>query len=183
MVKKINAFISLLCCLSLLGHFGTMSYSMLTGWYNFVICKRLAHTTALTVSIHVFLVLIIFFFLHDGSNFSRYWRENIRTIIQRSSGIVIILLVHAHVKNYGFIISGEPFMMVERIRICVMEVIFFTSIFAHVATSFVKAFITLGLISDDKKINTFEKIVNIVCVIGLLLIVVNMLRFVITFGV
>lgn len=183
MIKKLNSIVSLLCCVSLLGHFVTMTKSMMTGWYNLGVCKNLAHMTGLTVSIHVCLVLIIFFFIHDGSNLSLYGKENMKTIIQRASGLVIMLMVHFHVKNYGFIMSDEPFMMIERIRICVMEIVFFASIFAHLSTSFSKAFISLGLISDCKKINILDIVIRVFCAISMLIVTITMLRFVLAFGV
>lgn len=161
MVKKLNTVVSLVCGLSLLGHFLTMTYSMMTGWYDFNLCKKLAHTTAISVSVHVILVLIILFFLHDGSSYGAYKSRNIGTIVQRASGLLMIIFVHFHVTNYGFIMSHAAFQMDERIRICLMETIFFVSVFAHLASSFSKAFITLGILTDIKKVKILDKIIGI----------------------
>lgn len=182
MIKKANAIISLLCCLSLLGHFTTMTYSMLTGWYDYAICKNLAHLTAICVSIHVVLVFIIFFFLHDGSGSMRYAKDNIRTIAQRFSGLLIIILLHAHVKDYRFIMASAPFPMMERIRICIMEMLFFIAVFIHVSTSFSRIFISLGIVSDVKKIKAIDMSATVFCLVSMIVVIITMLRFVLNFG-
>ena len=41
-LKKINTICSWIIIVFLLGHLGTMCYSMLTGWYDYSICKGLA---------------------------------------------------------------------------------------------------------------------------------------------
>lgn len=134
MIKKFNAVISLLCSVCLLCHFGTMTYSMLTGWYNYNVCKTLAHLTAGFVGIHVILVMIIFFFLHDGSDLSRYRKENAKVIVQRISGLAMVALLHSHVKNYSFIMSGDPFLTEDKVRVIFLEVFFFCTVFLHLTT-------------------------------------------------
>lgn len=79
-MKKLNAIISWILSICLLAHLLTMGYSLLTRWYDFVICKTLAHATAYAAFAHVILCLIIFLFLHDGASLS-YPKKNIRTIL------------------------------------------------------------------------------------------------------
>lgn len=57
-LKKINTICSWIIIGFLLGHLGTMCYSMLTGWYDYSICKGLANGTAVVAAIHVMISLI-----------------------------------------------------------------------------------------------------------------------------
>lgn len=181
MVKKLNALVSLICCLCLFGHCGTMTYSMMTGWYSFAICKNLAHATAITVGVHVALVLVIFFFLQDQSNMSRYKKENGRVMAQRASGLIMIIVLHAHVKNYGFIMSGEPFLAGDKAKVIILEFIFFLSVFMHLSSSFSKAFVSLGLISSKKTLTIVDRVMQVLCIVLFLVVMVTMVRFVVGF--
>ena len=177
-LKKLNALVAWLAMLSLLGHMVTMTYSLLTGWYNFSICKGLAYCTAITVGAHVLIVLIIFFFQHDGASTS-YAKLNARTIEQRASALVVLLLLHAHVKSFGFIVAGAPVSLLTKILIIVTEVLFFTAIFSHVVTSFSRSLITLGLIRSDEAEARVTKIVSRTCTVMLVIICLALIRFVV----
>lgn len=182
MIKKANAAVSLLCCVTLLGHYGTMVYSLLTGWYSLSLCKNLAYANAAMVSVHVGLVLILFFFFHDSSNLSRYPKENKDALVQRISALVILLLLHAHVKNYGFIMSRDPLSLAERIRIIVMEVLFFEAVFSHVGTSVGKALVSLGLITRRETLQRVNKALHIGTILLNITASLSMIRFVVGFG-
>lgn len=62
-MKKVNAVTTWIVTICLILHLLIMSYSMLTGWYNFVLCKTLAYATAISISCHILFTLIIFFFI------------------------------------------------------------------------------------------------------------------------
>lgn len=180
MIKKLNAVVGLICILCLCGHFCTMAYSLATGWYDYNICKSLAWATGITVSIHVALVIIIFFFLHDGSRITEK-RKNARVIVQRVSGILMIVFLHFHVKDYGFIVAGDPLIVSEKVRIIIMEAIFFAAVFSHIATSFSSALLTLGAITKEKTYNRINIAVKIICGAGFVTIMILMIRFVSSF--
>lgn len=181
-VKKINAIVGFVAIICLIGHFGTMSYSLFTGWYDYVICKNLAHITAITVCIHIVLVALIFFFFHEGSNLLVSARENVRVILQRASGIVMVLLLHRHVVNYGFIASGESLTPMAKVILIVSEIIFFATVFTHVATSFSNLWITLGVLKTQQGLSRVNTIVYVVCAGCFIWIVFSMVRFVVSFG-
>lgn len=177
MIKKLNAIVGLICILCLCGHFGTMAYSLATGWYDYNICKSLAWATAITVSVHVVLVIIIFLFLHDGSKITQK-KMNARVIVQRVSGIVMIVFLFFHVKNYGFIVSGDPLIISEKIRIIIMEAIFFWAVFSHISSSFSSALLSLGAITREKTYNRINIAVKIICGACFITIMILMIRFV-----
>ena len=130
MIKKINSFCAGILTLFFLAHLGTMSYSMLTGWYNYNICKFLAHATAATIMVHLLLCLIVFFFLHDGATIRNYRARNARIMIQRISGIIVLLFIHTHVKAFGFIAEHMALESTPKIQILFTEIVFFGRLLA-----------------------------------------------------
>ena len=104
-LKKINAVLGLLIVLSLCGHAGTMGFSLWTGWYSFLLCKSLAKITISLLVLHVFCSLCLFFFVHDGAGL-KYSKCNVSTILQRISALLILGLLHIHMKAYAHMATG-----------------------------------------------------------------------------
>lgn len=181
-IKKTNSLFALISVLSICGHAGTMVYSLLTGWYDYNICKALAHTTAGAVTVHVALCLIIYFFIHEGSKISYAGRENAETIIQRVTGLLIILLVHRHIVNYGFIMSGEPFLAADRVKVLICELIYFASLFSHIAVSVQRLGVSFGVIRSKKAYSVIEKIIKPLCAALFILVAFALVRFVVMWG-
>lgn len=178
-MKKLNALCAWLSIAALLGHLGTMTYSLLTGWYDFALCKNLAYATAISVGAHVLVTLVIFFFLHDGTAPTRYLKHNMQTILQRASGLAMLLLLHAHVKSFGFIVAGEPLDFLTKAGLVATEALFFGAIFTHVATSLPKSLITLGLMRSDRAESRVRRVAGVVGMALFLLTCVALVRFVI----
>lgn len=162
-LKKLNTFFSWIIIGFLLGHLGTMSYSMLTGWYDYTICKRLAHATAIAAAIHVMISLVLVFFIHDGVNFSKYAKQNRRVLLQRASALVIIVLLHLHTKAFGFIAAGTELSAADKCFLLVTEFLFFGAIFVHLGVSFSRSLISMGLIRSDAVQKRVDCIWGIVC--------------------
>lgn len=179
MAKKINAVCSWLLMGCLLGHLTTMSYSMLTGWYDYFICKTLAHMTAGVFFLHVILSLCIVFFLHDGTSVSYYWRQNRKTMLQRAGGVAMICLVHSHVKNYGFIVSGTPLSPLSKAGMIAAELLFWGCLFTHTALSVSKSCISLGLIRTEKAERRIDRAAMLICAMLMLLAGFAMTRFIV----
>lgn len=176
-MKKINAVCSWMLTLVLLGHLGTMGFSMYTGWYNYDICKSLAHLTAAFFAVHVMLSLLIVCFFHDGAAFSYYAKSNKSLILQRITGLLMIALVHLHVKAFRFIVQGTRLSASEKVFIVVTEAIFFISILIHVSASFVKSLLVFGLIRTEKTEKTAARIVNIICTLMFLFAISALIYF------
>lgn len=178
-IKKINAVCSWIITGILLGHLGTMSYSMLTGWYDYTICKRLAYATAIVVAIHVLLSLLLVFFFHDGVNFSKYKKQNRQTIMQRASGLVIVALLHLHTKAFGFIASGMALSAADKCFLLVTEFLFFGAIFAHLGVSFSRSLISMGIIRSDTAQKRVDCLLGIFCVLLFVITMVALTKFVV----
>lgn len=176
--KKFNTICSWIIIGFLLGHLGTMCYSMLTGWYDVSICKGLAHQTAAAVAIHVMLSLILVFFFHDGADFSKYKKQNRRVILQRTSGLVIIALLHLHTKAFGFIVTGMALSSAEKCFLLITELLFFGAIFVHLGVSFSRSLISMGMIRSDAVQKRVDWLLGIFCGLLLVITMVALTRFV-----
>lgn len=180
-MKKLNAILGFLSIAVLLGHLGTMTYSMLTGWYSYNVCKTLAHVTAGVVFAHMLAVLYIVFFMHDGASFKNA-RLNVRVIVQRASAIVIVLLLHRHVKDFGFIAARTVPGGADKVMLIVTELLFFAALFSHLAVSFSRGLISLGLVTKEKTVRTIDMTIYIFFGILFAVAAFALIRFVVTYG-
>ncbi len=179
MLKKCNSICSWILTVCLFGHFLTMSYSMLTGWYDYSLCKMLARSTAAVTALHVMISLVIVFFFHDGSQLMKYPRHNIRTILQRASGLVIVCLLHMHVKAFQFIMSGTALSVSHKISLLATEILFFAAIFIHLGASFSRSLITMGLLSSDASEKKTDRVIITLCAVLMILTTFALTRYVI----
>lgn len=161
-LKKFNAILGLAIIAVVLCHAGTMTYSLITFWYDLAVCKSLAHTAAALMTAHILTSLCIFFFLHDGSSL-RYSRMNKRAVIQRATAVLMIILVHFHITAYSHIAAGAALSRSQAVISCLAECLYIVSVFLHISASFSKAFITLGLIHSSKAAKRLDIAVYTVC--------------------
>lgn len=175
-LKKINAVLGLLIVLSLCGHAGTMGFSLWTGWYSFLLCKSLAKITISLLVLHVFCSLCLFFFVHDGAGL-KYSKCNVSTILQRISALLILGLLHIHMRAYAHMATKTVLGTGQTAFFCVTEIMFFASVLTHVAVSVSKGFITLGLTTSVKAISVIDMISYIICALTMIAVSGGMLSF------
>lgn len=175
-LKKINAAMAFLVILSLCGHAGTMCFSLWTGWYNLLIAKTLAYITVTLLAFHVLCALILFFFVHDGANL-KYPKKNMATILQRASAIIMLALLYVHTISYSGAATGETLTVGQTIFYCLTELLFFASVMTHIAVSFSKGLITLGLVSSAETVHKIDIAAYIICALVMLAATGGMLHF------
>lgn len=178
-MKKINACITWVLTLLFYGHLLVMSYSMATGWYNYIICKTLARATGIAISIHAILSIIVVLFLHDGTKVGYYAKKNTKTMIQRITAIMILIFVHLHVKAFGFIVEEAALSVAEKVFILVTEYVFFGANFMHLTVSFSKSLITMGLLRSDAKEKLINKIMLVINVVLMCISVISLTLFIV----
>lgn len=161
-LKKINAVLGLSIIAALICHGGTMTYSLITYWYNYTICKFFAHAAVVLMILHALMSICIFFFLHDGSSIS-YSRLNTSTLIQRITAVLMIIFIHFHTTAYAHMATGESLSAGKTVFVLITEYIYIISVFLHTSVSFSKALITLGLISSAKTARRVDKAAYIIC--------------------
>lgn len=164
-LKKVNALAGLMTTLLLLCHTGTMTLSLYTGWYNYPVCKTFARLVFLFVSVHIICSLIILFFCHDGSETVLYKKANTRLILQRASAVLMMLLIHTHTKAYQHMATGTTLTTGQSLFFLIFEILFLFTVMLHVAMSFSKALITLGILSSSEKAEILDKIIMILCIL------------------
>ena len=147
-IKKWNARLSLLTLLLLLIHEGYQLYAYITFYYNPTLSKVTGFATAGCFALHAILSVISVFVLHDAKSVA-YKKLNIRTVLQRVSAVLILLLLPLHIFSFSLLKSsagGVGYVLVEA-----AQIIFYAMLSCHVALSFSNALITLGRLSDIKK--------------------------------
>ena len=175
-LKKFNAVLGFLVLLSLCGHAGTMGVSLWTGWYSFFLCKTFAKITVSLLVLHALCSLCLFFFVHDGAELA-YPKYNASTILQRVSALLVLVLLHIHMKAYAHMATGTALSAGQTAFFCVTELLFFASVLTHIAVSVSKGVITLGLTTSAKAVSVIDRITYIVCGLAMLAVSGGMLSF------
>lgn len=159
-IKKLNANLSLLTLVLLLIHEGYQLCAYITFYYNPILTKASGYAVACCLILHAVLSLICVFALHDSKKIA-YKKLNIKTLIQRISGAMIILLLPIHILSFPLLEStagGAGYIIVEA-----LQIIYYGSLSCHVAMSFTNALVTLGLLSDIKKKRITDVVVLAIC--------------------
>ena len=162
--RKINAALSLLVTLLLLVHAFLNSVWLLPfsettkpmGFVSWVLAGALV--------LHVFISIDLAISGHmDGKKgkSKNYPKLNTPTIVQRVTGVLMIIFTGLHVSGASGL--THPPQIVHAI----LPPLFFTLVFAHVAVSTSKAFITLG-IGNAKFIKVADIVTKVVCIFTLI---------------
>ncbi len=160
-LKKANAILGLFAILILLGHAGYQIVAYILFIYNPLVTKVLAWATVAVVSMHAILGMSMVMFVHDGGSLGSYPKANLRTILQRASAIGIMVTLVLHIKAFDILKSGSLGLAAAEI----IQVLFFSCVFTHIATSFSNAFVTLGILSDMDKKKKIDRVVFVICAV------------------
>lgn len=163
-LKKLNAVLGLGIIAAVLCHAGTMTFSLITFWYNLAVCKTLAHVAVGLLILHVLTSICIFFFCHDGSDMG-YPRQNMRAVLQRVTAVLMMILIHFHTRAYAHMATGETLAPGRAVLTCALDVIFILSVCVHIAVSVSKSFVTLGWIGSSKTAGRIDRIAAAACIL------------------
>lgn len=169
-IKKWNAQLSLLTFALLLIHEGYQLFAYITFYYNPTLSKASGYALAGCFVLHGILSAICVFALHDSKTVA-YKKLNLRTVMQRVSAVLIILLLPLHIFSFSLLQSstgGMGYVLVE-----VIQIIYYAALSCHIALSFSNALITLGRLSDMKKKRVIDTIMIVIC--SLLFIAVSVI--------
>ena len=159
-IKKWNARLSLLTTALLLIHEGYQLCAYLTFYYNPTLSAISDCSAAGCFVLHGILSAICVFALHDAKAIA-YKKLNIRTLLQRISAVMIILLLPIHIFSFSLLQSsagGLGYILIEA-----AQIIFYAALSCHIAMSFSGALITLGRLSDIKKKRVIDAVVLVIC--------------------
>ena len=169
-IKKLNANLSLLTLVLLLIHEGYQLCAYITFYYNPILTKASGYAVACCLILHAILSVICVFALHDSKTIA-YKKLNIRTVFQRVSAFMLILLLPVHIISFPLLqnsVGSAGYFFVEA-----AQIIYYAALSCHIALSFGNALITLGRLSDMKKKRVLDIIVFIIC--ALLFIAVSVI--------
>ena len=147
-VKKWNARLSLLTFALLLIHEAYQLYAYITFYYNPTLSAVSGYAVAGCMVMHGILSAVCVFVLHDSKSIA-YKKLNIRTLIQRVTAVMIILLLPVHIFSFMLlqVSAGSGWYIAAEIT----QIIFYAALSCHIALSLSNAIITLGWLSDIKK--------------------------------
>ena len=160
-LRKINAVVSLITTALLLSHAISLAAWMLSRGSIPKVGSYAARMLASVTLLHAILSIILLASGHKGSKKIKgrvYPKMNLPTILQRVSGVLLLIFTWLHVA--GTVGIMQPPQLVHAI----VPPLFFLLALAHVAISVSKALITLG-IGSAEFIKKADIAVKMLCVI------------------
>jgi hypothetical protein len=168
LLRRINAVISLLLSFLLIFHAGTLSVWMLSrcsiakpaDFFSFILMPLIV--------VHIVLSLIPAILAHKGTEkhpSKSYPKMNLPTVIQRATGILMIVLLPFH-------LTGAASHYQPKMLHAVLHPLFFAVIMAHTSISVSKALITLG-IGGAKTVKIVNVIMRVLCMAVLVMGVIG----------
>ena len=163
-LKKANAVLAILSELALLIHIGYTVFAYLTFYYNPMFKTLTALPFIVLACLHAVCGMCAVFIMGDGTRMNDYPKLNKGILIQRISAALIFPLLLLHLRTYDLLKSGSENANWVLFAIMILaQTVFYGVTLLHIAASFSKAFITLGLLSDRKKQKRIDKAAGIVC--------------------
>lgn len=159
LLRKINALLSIICTALILDHAIFLSVWMLSRCSIAKAESFMPRILMVLVVVHAIISIILGVLGHKNAEKRKtkeYPRLNVSTIIQRVSGIFMLILLGVH-------IVGASNYYQPKILHAILHPLFFAVVLAHVAVSASKAMITLG-IGNKKVVNVVDVIIKVICV-------------------
>ena len=157
-LRKINAIISMLIVVLLFNHSIFNAVEMLSR-YRIAGAKTIfPWVLVVLVAVHAVLSIAMAVLAHKGTEkrkYNMYNNLNKQTMLQRYSGILMIVLLGVHIVG-----SGTYFQ--PKMLHAVLHPVFFAVVLMHLAVSMSKAFITLG-IGNAKLVKVLDRVLPIIC--------------------
>ena len=165
-LKKINAALGLLSMLCMLLHMGYSAYAYLTFYYNPVMKWVFALPFMILCCLHAVCGMLTVFLNKDGGRADLYTKQNIRTIIQRTTAALIFPLLILHINTFALMqkAAGKG-QSIFIILLIIAEIVFFGAVVTHVAVSVSRGLITLGLLASAETQKKTDLVVYNVCAI------------------
>jgi hypothetical protein len=167
-LRKLNAVFSLICTILILDHSIFLSIWMVTRGGIEKTENPLPRILVICMILHAVISITLGILGHKNAEKRKcntYAKENRQTIIQRISGILIIILIVFHIA--GAINHFQP-----KILHAIIHPVFFIVVLAHVAVSTSKAFITLG-IGNARAIKIIDIVIKVVCALTIIACIVG----------
>ena len=178
MIKKVNTILSLLTFTLLVIHVGYLTVSYLLFFYNPIATAVTGLSLEAAFILHAILSAISVFGAHDSRTIA-YKKMNIATVLQRITAVMMIVLLPVHI-SFSNLLNGEGTPRQAFYIFIAVQLLFYGSIFTHVAVSFSKALISLGWLQDDDKRRKIDRTAAVICavlfvIVGAILSIVQLI--------
>lgn len=163
-LKKINAGLALLTAATGLIHiiYNVISYLMFI--HNEMLTHIIADVFMTLTIIHAVLGMIAITVMGDGSSIKLYPKQNMNTIIQRITGMIMFPLLFLHANTFDLLMKNAKIGNTVVIGLLiVVQILFFGDVLAHIALSIPRALITLGRITSQGQKKRIDRIVFVIC--------------------
>lgn len=165
-LKKLNAALGELSILFMLVHIGYSVYAYLTAYYNPLLKNLTAIPFMVLVCLHAICGMLTLFLQRDGGRPDLYPKQNLGTILQRVSAVLILPLLILHINTYTLMKgAAEEGQIVWVVLLMLGEILFFGCVISHVALSLTKGLVTLGILSSEKTKRTLDLILYVLCAV------------------
>ena len=177
-LKKINAVLALLTTLTLLSHIGYNTYVYISLNYDETMATLTRMPFMACVCLHAVCGMCCVFLLGDGTRALDYPGLNKRTLIQRISAALIFPLLIIHLDTTGYLVqNAEDGKLALFWLLIFLQILFYVVIALHTATSFPKAFVTLGWISSTDTEKRLSRITYIVMTVTIVIASIAIVRY------
>jgi hypothetical protein len=159
LLRKVNAVLSIICTVLILDHAIFLSVWMLSRCNIAKSENFIPIILMILVVAHAIISIVLGVIGHKNAEKRKckeYPKLNVSTIIQRASGILMILLLVLH-------IVGATNYYQPKILHAVLHPLFFAIVLSHVAVSGSKAIITLG-IGSAKVVKVVDVVIKVICI-------------------
>ena len=154
----------MLTTLAIFVHIGYAAFAYLTFYYNPLLKKVTSFPLMALLCLHAVLSMGIVFFSADGTKLNQYPKQNVGTILQRGSAILILPLLILHINTFGLLQStAQAGQWLWFGLLMLGQPLFYAVALIHVATSVSRALITLGWLSSRDRQQTIDRAVYALC--------------------
>ena len=153
-IIKWNARLSIFTTALLLVHELYQLYAYISFYYNPVLSKAFGYAVASGFVLHGILSAVCIFTLHDTKTVA-YKKLNLKTVLQRVSAAIIVLLLPLHIFSFALLQSSVG--SIAYIIVETAQVVFYVSLSCHVGLSFGNALVTLGRLEDMEKKRVIDR--------------------------
>ena len=159
-VRKVNAALSLVCTFLIIVHGAYDAVWMMLRGKISTLPAPMARALMVLVIVHIILSIVTAILGSGGKSEIKgkfYAKENVKTLVQRVFGALMVLLLVPHILGMGNHLA-------PKILHSIIHPIFFLAVYGHTAISTSKAFITLG-IGNAKTIKVIDIVASILCIL------------------
>lgn len=157
-LRKINAVLALITTALFLDHAIFLSVWMLSRCSINKSTDALPYVLMVTAALHAIISIALAVIGHKGAEKRRhksYPKLNIPTLVQRSGGILMLLMLGLH-------LAGAANYYHPKVLHAILHPLFFAVSLAHISVSVGKAMITLG-IGSAKTVKAVDTVMIIIC--------------------